>query len=108
MVSSSPMVAAVPVRVVAPPAEQRMVLHVSWKEYVLIRDILDGPGVRMTYREGVLELTSPSPEHEMWKKNVARFVEFYAYKLGVDLRGYGSTTFKKEAKERGPSPTSAT
>ena len=43
------------------PAEQRMLLHVTWKEYVLLRDLLDGPGLRMTYLRGALELMSPSP-----------------------------------------------
>jgi Uma2 family endonuclease len=98
------MVAAVPLQPVAPPAEQRILLNASWKEYVLLRDLLDGPAVRMTYRRGALEIMSPSPEHELWKTNLARFVELYAYKLGVDLRGYGSTTFKREAKELGAEP----
>lgn len=87
------------------PDEQRMLLHgVTWKEYSILRELMDRPGLRMTYLEGALELTSPSPEHELWKKNVARFVELYAHLMGIDLYGYGSTTFKKEAKERGAEP----
>jgi len=87
------------------PDEQRMLLpNVAWKEYVLLRDVLDGPGIRMTYVQGVLELMSPSREHEMWKKNLARLVELYAYRDGIDLRGYGSTTFRREAKDRGAEP----
>ncbi len=84
--------------------EQRMLLSATWKEYVLMRDLLDSPGVRMTYIEGALELMSPSPEHELWKKNIARLVEHFAFVRGIDLRGYGSTTFKREAKERGAEP----
>jgi hypothetical protein len=64
------MAAAAPL--VAPPAggagEQRILLNnVSWKDYIVIRDVLDGPGVRMTYSQGVLELMSPSLHHELWK-----------------------------------------
>lgn len=81
-----------------------MMLHMSWKEYVLLRDLLDGPGLRMTFIEGALELMSPSPEHELWKKNIARLVELFAHLRGIDLRGYGSTTFKREARERGAEP----
>lgn len=89
----------------APPRdEQRMVLHTSWKEYVILRELLDSPGVRMTYLQGALELMSPSPAHELWKTNIARLIELYAYVRGIDLRGYGSTTFKKEATERGAEP----
>jgi hypothetical protein len=37
------------------PAEQRIVLYgVSWKDYVILRDVLDGPTPRMTYLEGTL------------------------------------------------------
>ena len=99
------MVAAASLEVTQPPPEQRMLLrNVSWKEYVLLRDVLDGPGLRMTYLGGVLEFMSPSPEHELWKKNIARLVELFAHVRGIDLYGYGSATFKKEAKERGAEP----
>jgi Uma2 family endonuclease len=97
--------AAVPSIPIEEPAdEQRMLLYVSWKEYVLMRDLLDGPGLRMTYSKGALELMSPSPEHELWKKNIARFVEHFAFVRDIALHGYGQTTFKKEAKERGAEP----
>jgi Uma2 family endonuclease len=87
------------------PDEQRMLLRdVSWKEYVILRELIDRPGLRMTYLRGALELMSPSPEHELWKKNIARFIELYAHLMNIDLYGYGSTTFKKEAKERGAEP----
>ncbi len=86
------------------PAEQRMLLHVTWKEYVLLRDLLDGPGLRMTYLRGALELMSPSVNHELWKKNIARFLEYFAILRGIDLRGYGSATFKREARDRGAEP----
>ncbi len=87
------------------PDEQRMLLrNVSWKDYVLLRDVLDGPAIRMTYLGGALELMSPSPEHELWKTNIARLVELYAHLRRIDLRGYGSTTFKSEAVQRGAEP----
>jgi Uma2 family endonuclease len=98
------MAAVAPLQVAPIPDEQRIVLYVSWKEYVLIRDLLDRPGLRMTYLRGALELMSPSPEHELWKTNIARLVELYAYLRRIDLRGYGSTTFKKEAQELGAEP----
>jgi Uma2 family endonuclease len=103
MVAAASVVPASPIA--RAPDEQRMLLHnVGWKEYVLLRDVLDGPGVRMSYLGGCLELMSPSPEHELWKTNIARLVELYAHLRNVDLRGYGSTTFKSEATERGAEP----
>ena len=89
----------------ATPPEQAMVIYgVSWKDYVILREALDTPGLRMTYCEGVLELTSPSRNHELWKKTTARLLETYAFLLRLPLVGYGSTTFRNEAKERGVEP----
>ena len=85
--------------------EQRILIHgVRWKDYVILREALDTPGLRMTYLEGSLEIMSPSPAHETAKKAVARLIETYAFLLRIALNGHGSTTFRKEAKERGAAP----
>lgn len=88
-----------------PTGEQRFVVQgVSFKDYVVLREALDVPGLRMTYCEGMLELMSPSTEHENKKKTAARLVEIYALERGVRLYGYGSATFRREAKARGAEP----
>lgn len=69
-----------------------------------LRDAVDTPGLRMTYCQGVLELMSPSREHELCKTSIARLVELYAFLRELPLNGYGSTTFRREAKERGVEP----
>lgn len=85
--------------------EQRMLIYgVTWKDYVVLREVLDTPGIRMTYCQGVLELMSPSRTHELHKKSIARLVELYAFLKSLPLVGYGSTTFRNEAKERGAEP----
>jgi Uma2 family endonuclease len=99
------MVAAMPLQPVFEPGDQRLLVpNVSWKEYVLARELLDRPGVRMTYARGALEIMVTSSKHELLKTNIARFVEFFAHLRGIDLYGYGSTTFKKEVVERGAEP----
>jgi Uma2 family endonuclease len=88
-----------------PAGEVRLLLHnVSWEGYVTVRDALDSHGLRMTYCEGELELMSPGRPHEEWKKNIARMVELFALDRDIPLYGYGSTTFKREAKKRGVEP----
>jgi Uma2 family endonuclease len=85
--------------------DQHMIVRgVSWKDYILLREALDTPGLRMTFCEGVLELMSPSRNHELWKTTVARLIELYAFLRELPLLGYGSTTFRSEAKERGVEP----
>ena len=96
---------AVPPLPPIPVGEQRILLNgISWKDYVLMRDLLDGPYPKMTFIQGTLELMSPSTDHELWKTNIARFVELFAYLRRVDLYGYGSTTFKREAVQHGAEP----
>lgn len=85
--------------------DQIVVLYgVDWKTYAAMRELLDDAGIRMTYLEGSLEIMSPSPEHEDYKTSIARLIELFALERDVHLNGYGSTTFRKEAKERGLEP----
>jgi Uma2 family endonuclease len=89
----------------SPPAEQRFVIHgVSYKDYVVLREALDIPGLRMTYCKGALELMSPSTEHEDFKTTIARLIEIHALERDVRLYGYGNATFRREAAERGLEP----
>ena len=85
--------------------DERVLIHnVRWKDYLIVREALDTPGLRMTYCEGALEIMSPSRTHERWKTNIARLIETYALERDVPLYGYGSTTFKNEMVERGAEP----
>ncbi|PSB24772.1 Uma2 family endonuclease [Stenomitos frigidus] len=86
--------------------DQQVVLFgVSWQQYEnLLATLGDFPGLRMTYLEGGLEILMPSSEHEMLKKVIARLLERYAEELDIPLHGYGSTTFRKEAKASGLEP----
>lgn len=89
----------------APPGENRVLIHgVPWKTYAAMRELLDTPGLRMTYCEGALEIMTPSPLHELRKKTIARLLEVYSLVRGAKLVGYGSTTFRREARQRGLEP----
>lgn len=85
--------------------EQRILLfNVPWSTYVVLRDSLDANGssnIRMTYLKGALELMSPSRKHEVDKKQIARFLELFCLERNIRLFAYGSTTLRKEEKERG-------
>lgn len=85
--------------------EQRILLRdVPWSTYVVLRDSIDSPGTRMTYLEGALEIMSPSREHEVDKKQIARLLELFCLERDIPLFGYGSTTFRKEERKRGLEP----
>jgi Uma2 family endonuclease len=85
--------------------DQLFVLRgVPWWTYVAMRDALDDSNVRMTYLEGTLELRSPSESHEEIKELIGRMLEAWADDGDVDLRGFGSATFRSEAAARGLEP----
>jgi Uma2 family endonuclease len=87
---------------VAVEPESRFLLEdVPWWTYVALRDALEDSAVRMTYLEGKLELMSPSQDHEEDKSLIGRLLEAWAEEMDVDLRAFGSTTYRREARRRG-------
>jgi len=100
------MVAALQLAAESQHDEPRFVLQgVPWWTYVALRDALDDQaGLKLTYLEGTLELMSPSMLHEDAKTIIARLLEAWATERRVDLRGFGSTTFRQEARKRGLEP----
>lgn len=93
--------------VVSPP-EQRVVLrNVSWETYErLLTESLDCSSPRFTYDRGVLEIMSPSAEHEWYNRLVSDLVKLLARELRIDVLDLGSTTFRREDAERGFEPDS--
>ncbi|MGC1308673.1 MAG: Uma2 family endonuclease [Phormidesmis sp.] len=90
-----------------PAAEQRLRLEgITWQQYdALVALFMNQfPALRMTYLEGVLELMSTSPEHERLKTIIGRLIEAFAEEADLDLNGYGSATFRREAAARGLEP----
>jgi len=89
--------------IVATIPEQRTLLqNVSWETYKrLLADHGDAPSPRFTFDRGVLEIMSPSSEHEEYKDALTLMVRMLADGLGMDIRSLGSTTFKRTELERG-------
>lgn len=81
--------------------DQRVCLHdIDWAGYESFLALRgEQGGTRVTYLEGELELMSPSINHELLKKTLARLVEAYAEERGIELNGYGSWTVKS-AKDK--------
>jgi len=83
--------------------EQRVILRsVSWQTYEqLLADHADASAPRFTYDRGVLEIMSPSTEHEIYNRAIAMIVEVLAEEMGLDIVNLGSTAFKREELQRG-------
>ena len=93
-------------KTLVPATEQRVILYdVTWEQYVQLSDMFVDEFPRMTYLEGTLEISmTTSPEHERLKKIIARLIETYAVERLINLNGYGSATFRREAVRRGAEP----
>ncbi|MDJ0733366.1 MAG: Uma2 family endonuclease [Nostocaceae cyanobacterium] len=68
---------------------------ISWQTYeTLLQELNHSRRLRLTYSHGNLEIMAPSPEHEIYKKAMGRFVETIAEELEIRIYPLGSTTFK--------------
>jgi Uma2 family endonuclease len=85
--------------------QQHIVLYnVSWQLYKrLLREIGDRP-IRMTFDDGSLEIMSPLPKHEKWKKRIGRMIEILSLELNIPVEPLGSTTFRRKDRRKGLEP----
>ena len=88
--------------------EERFVLeHVSWGTYeCLLADHTDASTPRFTYSEGMLEIMSPSTEHEKINLALAMIAELVAEEQEIEFATLGSTTFRRRDLKKGTQPDS--
>jgi Uma2 family endonuclease len=79
----------------APIYENIQLTGISWQTYEAWAAELVDRRLRLTYNCGYLEITTPSPEHELSKKILGRFVETLAEETNLSIYPLGSTTFKR-------------
>lgn len=89
-----------------PAAERRVLLrNVSWETYeALLQDVCDRSGTRLTYHQGLLEITMPSEEHETASRLIELFISILTEELGLNIRTLGSTTLKRPELSAGAEP----
>jgi Uma2 family endonuclease len=87
-------------------AEARTILRgVRWETYEqLLSNYEDSPNPRFTYDRGVLEITSPSSEHELIAQIITQLVYILAEEWDIEYQSFGSTTFKRRELESGFEP----
>jgi Uma2 family endonuclease len=86
-------------------AEQQFTLYdLSWDQYETLLRALGDRRLRHTYVEGVLEIVSPSMDHESSKSVLGDFVVTLCRVLRQPRKSIGSTTMKKMKWRRGLEP----
>jgi Uma2 family endonuclease len=89
--------------------EERLVLRdITWEGYLQILAALpESRGARLTYDDGVLEITVPLEEHEFSADNIAYFLLTLVELVGLRLKSMGSTTMKYSGLKKGAEPDKA-
>jgi Uma2 family endonuclease len=77
---------------------------ISWQTYESLLQELGDRRLRLTYYRGDLEIMSPSPEHELSKEVLGRFVETLAEETDLQIYPLGSTTLKRAEGASGAEP----
>ena len=87
-------------------SQQYRITDVSWQTYeTLLTDLGDNsPGLRVHYLAGVLEITMPSRQHEVFKDNIGRLLGVYFEETRTRFYSLGATTFRSEANRGGAEP----
>ena len=77
----------------------------TWDDYLRILEIRgDHSAPRITYLEGVVEIMSPSRQHESIKSIIGRLIEVWCLERDVSFSTYGSWTLHSKESERGAEP----
>ncbi len=106
MVSAAPIVAQ---PIPEPVGEKRVVFHsFDWQRFQAIREMLGHDrNTRLTYNQGLLEITMPLEIHEFSARLIERFILILVVELGMKLKTMGSTTLDKEVLDRSAEPDNA-
>jgi Uma2 family endonuclease len=69
----------------------------TWREFKAVEQLLDRPGYRLSFLDGVLEIVQmPGENHETVKKRIAALLELYLLMAGFDFTPTGSMTLESE------------
>ena len=103
------MAAPEPVSILEPVGEKRSVLRgLSWEAYVqLIDELPQSRGSRLTYDNGILEITVPLEIHEFSGRLIERFITTLVELMELRIKTMGSTTMKYPKLRKGTEPDNA-
>jgi Uma2 family endonuclease len=69
----------------------------TWEQFKILEPMLDIPGVRLAFLDGVLEIERmPGRKHETAKGRIGALLETYLLEAGIDFTPTGSVTLESE------------
>jgi Uma2 family endonuclease len=86
-------------------ADQRVFMRVDWEAYEALDRMREEKATpRITYLDGVVELMSPSNDHERIKSWIGHLVGQYCVARGILIQPVGSWTLKNKKKKAAGEP----
>ncbi|MEH1766740.1 MAG: Uma2 family endonuclease [Nostoc sp.] len=89
-----------PQSVYATPRQESPLLFegVTWREFKAVEQLLERPGYRLSFLNGILEIRRmPGEEHETVKERLGALLELYLLAAGFDFTPTGSMTLESES-----------
>ncbi|AVH73691.1 Uma2 family endonuclease [Nostoc sp. 'Lobaria pulmonaria (5183) cyanobiont'] len=87
-----------PATIATPKKESPLLFEgMTWREFKAVEQLLDRPGYRLSFLNGILEIRRmPGEPHETVKKRIAALLELYLLMAGFDFTPTGSRTLESE------------
>jgi Uma2 family endonuclease len=80
------------------PTEPILIDGLTWREFKAAEQLIDRPGVRLSFLDGVLEIRRiPGEQHETVKERIGTLLDLYLLQIGIDYTPTGSMTLESEA-----------
>ncbi len=83
-----------------PPIKESLLLFegLTWREFKAVEQLLDRPGYRLSFLDGLLEIRQmPGEPHETVRERIGALLEFFLLMAGFDFTPTGSMTLENEA-----------
>lgn len=80
--------------------EPILINNLTWKEFKVVAQIIESPGIRISFLDGLLEIRKmPGKKHETIKERIGALLEIYFEFLGIDFTPTGSMTLENEGEK---------
>ncbi len=80
------------------PDEPILIDGLTWREFKAAEQLIDRPGVRLSFLDGTLEIRRmPGEQHETVKERIGTLLDLYLLQIGIDYTPTGSMTLESEA-----------
>ena len=71
----------------------------TWREFKVVEQLLDSPGIRLSFLDGVLEIRRmPGEKHETIKERIGSLLDLYLLQVGIDYQPTGSMTLESPSR----------